>query len=196
MSLPLHAAAIVLMSAVGLSSCSASETPSASSSTERTGLAGVAEQATAEIREEFATENLSLDNDGGKLPEAALSPSGELLISGKTVALDARQQALALEYRSQLAGVAEAGAELGIEAAALAQVAMKEAAKGLFGGDKAAMDARIESEAEGVKTAALALCGRLPTLLASQTRLAEAVPEFVPYARMSQKDIEECEVDL
>ena len=29
-----------------------------------------------------------------------------------------------------------------------------------------------------------------------QTRFADAVPEFVPYARMSQKDIEECEVDL
>ncbi|MBP6596053.1 MAG: hypothetical protein KA196_00925 [Arenimonas sp.] len=199
MSLPLHAAAIVLMTVAGLSGCQASEpgnAQDATSSAELTGLDGVAEMAIGELRDELATEDLALDDDEGKLPKAALSPRGELLIDGKPVALDARQQAIALDYRTELAGIALAGAEVGLEGAALAKVAMKEAAKALFGGDKEAMEARIEAEAEGVKTAALALCGRLPALLASQTRFADAVPEFVPYARMSQKDIEECEVDL
>jgi hypothetical protein len=196
MSLPLQAAAFLLLSLAGLSGCNASEPsaePPAPSITEQGGLGAMA---TAELRQELATENLTLDNDDGKLPKAELSPSGELLIDGKAVPLDARQQAIALDYRSQMAGVALAGAEVGLQGAALAKIAMKEAAKAVFGGNQAEMEARIEAEAEGVKTAALALCGRLPELLASQTRFAEAVPEFVPYARMTQKDIEECEVDL
>nr|MBP6626466.1 hypothetical protein [Arenimonas sp.] len=64
MSLPLHAAAIVLMTVAGLSGCQASEpgnAQDATSSAELTGLDGVAEMAIGELRDELATEDLALD---------------------------------------------------------------------------------------------------------------------------------------
>lgn len=193
MSMPINAAALLLLTVAGLGGCQASESAPAPSPS---GLSGLSESISAEIREEMATEDLDLDNDDGKLPKATLSPAGDLVVDGKTVAMDESQRAAALDYRRQLAGVAEAGALVGLQGAALAKVALKEAAKGLFSGDEKAMETRIEAEAEGVKKAALALCGQLPALLASEARFAKAVPEFAPYARMTQADVEECEVDI
>ena len=36
------------------------------------------------------------------------------------------------------------------------------------------------------------LCGRLPDMMASQQKLAAALPEFRPYATMTQDDIDDC----
>ena len=36
------------------------------------------------------------------------------------------------------------------------------------------------------------LCTRLPPLLATQNQLAASLPEFKPYASMTQTDIDDC----
>lgn len=156
------------------------------------GWAGITEKAKAEIREEMATENLDIGKRTAGVPRAQLSPQGDLLLDGEAVELDPSQRALLLAYRQQLAGIAEDGAAIGLEAAGLAGKAMKEAAAGLFSGDSASIEERMEAEAGKIEIAARALCDRLPLALEAQRRAAEAIPEFQPYATMTQDDVDKC----
>ena len=43
-----------------------------------------------------------------------------------------------------------------------------------------------------IRAAALQLCKLMPGLMASQQKLATAMPAFQPYATMTQKDIDDC----
>ena len=164
-------------------------------SEEKSGWAGVAEKARTEVREEMATQDLDIGKGGKDLPPAALSPQGDLLIDGEKIAITPAQRELLLGYRSQMAGVAEQGVEVGLQAAALATNAVKEAVKAAMSGDEKAMEARMEAESAAIAKTAQALCDRLPALLASQRAAAEAIPEFRPYATMDEKDIEDCNSD-
>ncbi|HEY1139668.1 MAG TPA: DUF2884 family protein, partial [Lysobacter sp.] len=162
-------------------------------------------------REKLATENISLnggvhinsgdhhgvsvfsDDENDKRPKAEITPKGDLLIDGKTVAITAQQRAMLLEYRAHIIGVAESGMEIGVQGADLAAKAMGEAFKGIFSGksDKD-IEKSVDAQAEGIKQAAAKLCGRLPAMMASQQQLAASLPEFKPYATMTQEDIDEC----
>jgi hypothetical protein len=177
---------------------SASQARDPSKATDLAALEGLSGRTAEQIREEMATGNISLGrgDDGENLPEAEITPAGDLIIGGRKVALDADQRALTLAYREDLAEVAVAGAEVGMQGAALAGKVLKEVARNLFTGNTDEMEKRIEAQAQGVKDSAMALCGRLPPLLESQQRLATAVPEFAPYATLSAEDINDCGKDL
>jgi hypothetical protein len=58
------------------------------------------------------------------------------------------------------------------------------------------MEARIEAKAEELKQEAKVICTRLPALLDAQHKLAASVPEFKPYARMTQEDVDDCADDI
>jgi hypothetical protein len=183
---PSSLAAVLLAGSLALTACgSASETAGSAP-------ASWAEKAVAEVREEMATQNLDIGKRTAGVPRAQLSPQGDLLIDGEAVPLDPDQRALLLEYRQQLAGIAEDGAAIGLEAAGLAGSAMKEAAAGLFSGDTKSIEERMQAEAAKIETAARALCDRLPLALEAQRRAADAIPEFQPYATMTQDDVEKC----
>lgn len=190
------ATACLLLLAGALASASQAREPS--KATDLAALEGLSGRTAAQIREEMATENISLGRgeDGENLPEAEITPAGDLIIGGQKVALDADQRALTLAYRGDLAEVAVAGAEVGVQGAALAGNVLKEMARNLFTGNSEEMQKRIEAQAEGVKDSARALCSRLPPLLESQQQLADAVPEFAPYATLSADDINDCGDDL
>ncbi len=177
---------LVLLASALLAACGGEATESGD------GFASLADRATSEIREELATENLPLDKGRAGLPRAELSPQGDLIIDGKTVPMTPEQRELALAYRASLANVAESGARVGLEGAALAGKAMKEAAKAAFSGDAADVEARVEAEAESIRAAAKSLCAQLPALYAAQQQLAAAVPEFAPYSTMEPKDYSDC----
>lgn len=158
---------------------------------------GALRAAAAKIQEKLATENITLSSDTPGIPDAKITPQGELIVDGRKVEVDARQQALLIDYRTQLAAVAQAGANVGLEGAELAMGAIGEAVRGAFSGaSEAEIEQRVEARAGGIKAQALQLCGRLPALLAAQEALAAAVPEFVPYAEMDAHDIEECGKDV
>ena len=182
----------LLIATLGLAACGASD-PNASG---KTGWDGIAEEAQAEIREEMATKNLDIGKGVPGLPSAALSPQGDLLIGGEKVALTDVQRQQLLDYRTKLAGIAEAGAAVGLQGAALATTAMKEAAKAALSGDKTTVEERMKPQTESIKRAAQALCDRLPALLEAQRIAAEAVPEFRPYADLGEKDITECNTEV
>lgn len=142
-------------------------------------------------REELANGNISLGATGG--PDAEITPQGDLLIDGKPVAINDAQRRLLLDYRAQLAAVASAGMDVGVQGAQLAAKAVGEAVRGIFSGKPDEIEQRVEAQAEPIRRAALQLCDRLPQLLATQQKLAAAVPEFAPYAKMDANDVEDCQ---
>lgn len=135
------------------------------------------------------------DAEDGR-PRAEITPQGELLVDGKTVATSPAQRAMLLEYRGQVIGVAEAGMAIGSKAADLAGSAIKESLGAIFSGDTDAVEKRVESQAMKLKDEAQLLCNQLPALMATQQRLAGSLPEFKPYATMTRDDIDDCAKDL
>lgn len=158
-----------------------------------------------QAKRELATRDIDIDHihvghgqhdDNDSLPKAAITPGGDLLIAGKTVTATPEQHALLVDYRQQVVAIAEAGIDIGEHGANLGTQAAKEAILGaLTGKSEKEIEARIKPQTEQIKTAAMKLCQRLPDLLASQQKLAAVMPEFRPYATMTQKDIDDCGKD-
>ena len=171
-------------------------------------VGGAIEQA----RKELATQNISIGDgvdiningrkihsDGnGNLPKAEITPQGDLLIEGKAVAINAAQRAELLAYRGQILGIAEAGMAIGAQGANIAGHALSGAVGAIFGGKDGEknFEKKIEAEAAKIEAEAMNICRRLPALMAGQQALAASLPEFKPYARMTQSDIEDCGKDV
>lgn len=142
----------------------------------------------------IAEENMQLQADGQ--PDAEITPEGDLLIGGKAVALSAGQRTLLAAHRSQLVGIATEGVQIGRQGVDLAGRAMKSALFAVLTGNEARFERKMEAEAAKIEASAIKLCDRLPALLASQSAVSDAVPEFKPYARVEQSDIAECARDI
>ena len=153
-------------------------------------------------KQELTTKNIDVNNvhasdnhrhDDDSRPKAEITPQGDLLIAGKTVAATPSQQALLLDYRKQIVGIAEAGMDIGTQGADIGISAAKQAVWGALAGksDKD-IDAAIKPQADKIEAAAAKLCQRMPDLLSTQQKLAAAMPEFRPYATMQQKDVDDC----
>ena len=170
-----------------------------------------AEMATA--REELRTGNLELDhgmrfsgsdrkhqdNDlHHDLPPAEITPQGDLLVDGKAVAIDAGQRKQLLAYRQQVIAIALSGIDVGERSAeaALEMVDSSWAAL-LFNAMTGRLERKVERMVmEQVQPAVLAICARLPDVMASQQRLASQLPAFQPYANLEQADIDGCEDEI
>lgn len=102
-----------------------------------------------------------------------------------------------VDYRQQIIGIAEAGMDIGASGADLGVTAAKQAIWGAFTGksDKE-IEASIKPQTDQIQAAAMQLCKRLPDILASQQKLADAMPAFKPYATMQQKDVDDCGKDM
>lgn len=131
------------------------------------------------------------------LAKAVITPQGTLVIAGKPVKDTPEQHTLLVDYRQQIIGIAEAGMDIGEHGANLGTQAAKQAIWGaLTGKSDKEIEASIKPQTEQIKAAALKLCKRLPGMLTSQQKLASAMPEFRPYATMTQKDIDDCGKDV
>ncbi|MGL6289611.1 MAG: hypothetical protein ACRC2H_02875 [Silanimonas sp.] len=142
---------------------------------------GVMAEAFAEAAEEMRTENLPLGSVEG-LPKAELTPQGDLLIDGVAVPMNTAQREAALAYRGEVVAIGEAGMAMGQKGMDIAGDALALAAKSMLGGDTAENEARIEAKGKAMEVEGLALCERVESLAAAQSRLAELLPEFKPYA--------------
>lgn len=170
------------------------------------------EKGIAKARAELETKDISLNGDGvdinvngrhygnqgdNDLPDAAITPKGDLVVDGKTVAVTPAQRAMLLEYRGQIIDVAEAGMAIGAKGADLAGAAVSEALGAVFGGgDTKAMEDRIQAKAEKLKHEAKVICDRLPAMLDTQHKLSASLPAFKPYAKMTQDDVDDCARDI
>ena len=156
---------------------------------EETRLGQQVREATEEARKKMQDGNISISSDGAKIE---IAPNGDLLINDSAVALNDSQRAITLRYRQQMIGIAQAGIEIGVQGANLGARAAGEAIKGVFSGNTDDIEKRVNAEADKIKASANKLCDQLPGLMATQQELAAAVPEFKPYAKMDQGDIDEC----
>lgn len=130
-------------------------------------------------------------NDG--LPKAEITPKGDLLIEGKTVVINASQRGMLLDYRHDVIDVAGAGMDIGTQASELASKAVAEGLASIFDSDsKKGFEQRMDAEGKKIEASARKLCDRLPAMLDSQEKLAASLPEFKPYASMTQGDIDDC----
>ena len=170
------------------------------------------DKAFAEARAKLERENIDISNgvsfnvngtriggrdDAIKLPKAEITPQGDLLIEGTAVAITPAQRSQLLDYRGQIIGIAAAGMAIGSKGADIAGEALSGVAGAIFGGKQAEQDFEQRMEAKGrqIEAEAMKLCDLLPGLLASQQALAASLPEFQPYARMTEQDVDDCRKD-
>ncbi len=213
-----HALAAALLSGLVLTACSEPPAPpappappTAADDAPKTFIGRQVDKALAEARKELATQNISISdgfninvngheihNKGDNLPKAEITPQGDLLIEGKAIAITPEQRRQLLAYRGQIIGIAEAGMAIGGKGVDLAGEALGGVVGAIFGGKEGekAFEQRMEAQGKKIEAEAMKLCVQLPPLLASQQALAAALPEFKPYARMTQDDIDDCGKDV
>lgn len=133
-----------------------------------------------EARDDVRSRNISLSESTQGAPKVEITPQGDLLINSVPIATTSGQNALLLDYRTRLIEVAESGMGIGTQGTELA------------GKAKTEMERALLADAARIEAAAAELCSRLPALLASERRLAAALPEFAPYAQMDDGDIDDC----
>lgn len=165
----------------------------------------------AEERIRLERENLSLGDTlqfgkrdratAGKareLPKAEITRTGDLLIEGKAVAIDAGQRRQLIDYRAQVIDLAHAGIDAGEKAAMVAFEATDVSMFRLIvGGLTGSLERRVQSVVQReLKPAILQICHRLPKLRDSQQALAAQVPAFRPYATLQADDVADCEADV
>ena len=183
----LNASLLALALAIPLAACG--EKPAANTPATDTTVGAKVREATDKARKEMAEGNISIGSDGAKVE---VTPTGDLLINGTSIPLNDSQRAITLRYRAQTIGIAEAGIDIGVQGANLGAKAAGEAIKGIFSGNSEQIEERINAEADKIKASAAKLCDQLPALLATPQQLAAAVPEFAPYAKMDQSNINDC----
>ena len=213
----LLASALTLSGLLPLTACSRSSGPppeatiatATSTAAPQTAIGRRVEQAMDQAREKMIASNLDISGgmnitvNGHSIErpanptKAEITPQGDLLIAGKPVTVTPEQHALLLAYRGQVIGVASAGMALGSQGADLGISALTGLADVALGGKKGQQDYQQRMQAEGkqMESKALALCKQLPPMLATQQQLATSLPEFKPYATMTQKDIDDCGKD-
>ncbi|MGY3264748.1 DUF2884 family protein [Lysobacter sp. HA35] len=149
--------------------------------------------AMSEAHAKLSTENVKLTENGR---HAEITPKGDLIIDGKTIAVNAEQRQLLLEHRAHILEIASAGIEIGKQGAHLAGHAVSEAISGIFSGNTDRIEKSVEAQSQEMKRAAASLCDKLPAMYASQQRVAQAVPEFAPFATMKSTEQDKCHDDL
>jgi hypothetical protein len=216
------ATALTLTGLLALTACSRSSGPShETTATATTAAANTTnapstmigrqvELAMEKARKEMLANNLdisggmNIDMNGHRfvrpagLTKAEITPQGDLLIADKPVTVTPEQRALLLAYRGEVIGVASAGMTLGSQGADLGISALTGLPGVLLGGKEGqnAYQQRMEAQGKRMESDALALCKQLPPMLATQQQLATSLPEFKPYATMTQHDIDDCAKDL
>jgi hypothetical protein len=206
------ASTAVVLAACGSGNAPASQaSASASASSTSSLIASVVDRALDRAETKLRSGNITIsDNDGivvlsgsssddnhaSGLPKAQITPQGDLLIGNKPVAITPAQRAMLLDYRQQIIGVAAQGMAIGKQGAAFGINAAREALAGaLAGKPEQEIRQHVEAKASGIREAAAKLCDSMPALMASQQKLADALPAFKPYATLTSEKIDECRKD-
>jgi len=189
-------ASTLLLSLALLSACDKSASEKTNEAVEAIGsVSSKMKEATAKARVEIAQSNISLGTLNGKA-KAEITPLGDLLIDTKPSSITPEQRQLLMTHREILAKVAVSGMEIGTQGVDLAGNAVGDAIKSIFNGDTKQLEQKVEAGTKKIEASVNALCTQLPLLLASQEKLAVAIPEFKPYAKMTDDDFKDCKQEV
>lgn len=181
-----------------LSACSAGQPPSAAGSSSALASSPIdkaIDRAMDKASTALTTHNITV-SDNDDIPKAEITPQGDFLIAGKPVPLTPAQRTQVLAYRGQVIGIAQQGIAIGRQGAALGIKAAGDAiAAALSGQSDQQIRRHVEAQTSGIREAAAKICDQLPALMASQKKLAAALPAFKPYADLTPAKIAECRED-
>lgn len=147
---------------------------------------------------EFDGGRLTLTNDGQialhapAVPEALISPSGDLTINGKRVQLEQTQRDLVVRYFTSANAIREDGFATGMAGASTALTALGSVVSGLAGGEPDKIGPAVDAKAAKVQAHVEKLCRDLRELAATQDALAASLPAFKSYALIEHKDVNDC----
>ena len=145
---------------------------------------------------QIATGNMTLTADDARVPKAAITPRGDLLVAGKPVEITSQQRQEVLAYRTQYIEIAQQAIAIGHEGVDVGRHAVAPMIfASLFGASDKTIDASMDKRLAGVRDATAKLCDRMPALMAAQQRLVTDLPAFQPYATLTQKKIDDCRHD-
>lgn len=148
------------------------------------------------VQKRLQDEPITVSHNTPGLAVAKITPQGDFIVDGKTVALTPAQREAVLEYRKQLIAVATQGIAVGKQGAALGlQAASTAIADALSGKSDDDIHKKVEAQTAEIRQAAEKMCDQLPSMMAEQQKLAAALPAFKPYATMTQSDIDNCRTD-
>lgn len=205
--LTLATLALGLLVACGNQNTPPASTTDPASTGPQTALGRTVDRAMSKAREELATTNLDLNNtvqvrSGGVFigsergpddrPKGEITPAGDLLIDGTPVAINESQRRLLLDYRTSVLAIAETGMALGVRGADLGMKAAGEALRGVFSGNTDQIEKNIKAEAEKLKLESRLICTQLQSVHEGQQALRASVPEFEPYANLSEESARKC----
>ncbi|MGH8050742.1 MAG: hypothetical protein ACREPB_08815 [Arenimonas sp.] len=186
----------LLLSLALLSACDKSASEKTAEASEAiASVSNKMNEAAAKARVEIAQSNMSLGTLNGKA-KAEITPLGDLLIDSKPIAITPAQRQLLIIHREILTKIAISGMEIGVQGVDLASKAAGGAIKSIFTGDTDQLEKNVEVETKKIEASADALCSELPRLLASQEKLAAAIPEYKPYAKMTTDDFDDCKQEV
>lgn len=146
-----------------------------------------------EAQAKLSNEPITVSHNDTSLPKAEITPNGDFVVAGKTIAITPAQRSALLAYRGQMISIASEGIAIGKQGAALGLHAASTAiAAALSGKSDQEIQDKVKAQANQIRHAAVKICDRLPGMMVEQQKLATALPAFKPYATMTEKDIDDC----
>jgi len=186
-------ACLALAAGCGRDAPSTAHAPQGPGSADRVANRTLGKVAT-KVRSKLESQDIKLNSVDGH-GNAVITPHGDLVIEGKKVAIDDAQRELLLQYRAGIIDLAATGTDIGMQGADFGMRAAGKALRGVLSGKGDKVEEDIEAEARQFEAQALRICDHFPALLEAQEQLVAQLPEFAPYAKMDQSDIDDCRDD-
>lgn len=124
--------------------------------------------------------------------DAIISASGDMVIAGEPVMLDATQKQLATRYFTSAIALRDDAITTGAAGVATAQKAISSVASGLASGNPDKIGDEVDASAAKVDAAAARVCEDLQALVSAQNGLLKSLPQFRPYASIQAQEVTDC----
>ena len=125
-------------------------------------------------------------------PDADISPTGELNIANKSIALTDSERALLRHYHVTAFAVRDHGIATGKAGAATGMTAIRSVASNLANGTPDKIDSEVNASAVKVEAKVALICNDLADLRSTQETLANQLPAFRPYATIKADEAQRC----
>jgi hypothetical protein len=187
--------AFILLACLALAAGCSRDAPSTAHSPQGAGSTDRASRTlgkvAAQVRSKLESQNIKLES-ADERGKAEITPQGDLIVEGSQVAVDAAQRKLLLQYRASIIDIAAAGTDIGMQGADFGMRTAGKALRGVLSGNSDQVDEEIEADARKFEAHARRICDHFPALLEAQQQLVAQLPQFAPYAKMEQSDIDDC----